>query len=230
MSLSDGDVVRFDYTLWSGDDALDTSIEDKAQELGIHRPDKAYRPLTITLGQRQIIPGLERRLVDAKPGTPTTIDVPAAEAYGARDANKIKDVPMAQFRKQKVQPQVGMQLNYENQRATITRVAGGRVRLDMNHDLAGKDLRYEITVQKVITDRKDKVEAVLEGLFVGGAPFTLSDDTLELEVPDQAKFDREWPMAKFRVVNELKQAAGEPIKVRLVEEYPAFTPPTDEEE
>ncbi len=230
MSLADGDVVRFDYTLWTGKEALDTSDEEKAKELGIHREDKAYRPLTITLGQRQIIPGLERRIVDMKEGDAKSIDVPAAEAYGARDAAKIKDVPMAMFRKQKVQPQVGMSLNYEGQRAVVSRVAGGRVRLDMNHDLAGKDLRYEITLRKIIQDRKDKVEAVLEGLFVGGAPFTLTDDTLELEVPDQAKFDREWPMAKFRVVNELKQAAGEPIKVRLVEEYPAFTPPTDEEE
>jgi FKBP-type peptidyl-prolyl cis-trans isomerase 2 len=223
MSLTEGDVVRFDYTLWNGKgDALDTSIEETAKELKIHNDKKAYRPLTITVGRRQIIPGLENELLGMEVGKSATFDIPAADAYGVRDASKIKDIPMAQFRKEKVQPQLGMTLNYENQRAIVTRVAGGRVRIDMNHDLAGQDLRYEINMTEQITDRNGKVAAVLDGLFMGGAPFTLTEDTLEMEVPQQALFDQSWAQAKFRVVNELKMAAGEPLVVKLVESYPAM--------
>ena len=50
----------------------------------------------------------------------------AAEAYGERDPAKVKDVPMAQFRKQKIQPQVGLELSFQGQRGVVTRV--GRVR------------------------------------------------------------------------------------------------------
>ncbi len=224
MALSEGDVIRFDYTLWvaGNDTPLDTSVEELAKKSGIHRDEKSYQPLTITVGRRQIIPGLESELLDLTIGETKTIDVPAAKAYGDRDPSKIKDVPMAQFRKQKLNPQPGMEVNFENQRAVITRVAGGRVRLDMNHDLAGKDLRYEVTLQETITEREPKVQAVLQTLFSGGAEFELSDDTLTLEVPQQALFDQNWMQAKFRVVNELKNAAGEPLVVKLVEKYPAM--------
>ncbi len=224
MALKEGDVIRFDYTLWvSGNETpLDTSDEELAKKTGIHREQKAYQPLTITVGRRQIIPGLESEIVNLKVGETKTIEVAAADAYGARDATKIKDVPMAQFRKQKVQPQPGMEINFENQRAVVTRVAGGRVRLDMNHDLAGKDLRYEVSLKETITEREPKVAAVLQTLFSGGAVFDLTDDTLTLEVPQQALFDQSWTQAKFRVVNELKIAAGEPLVVKLVETYPAM--------
>ncbi len=224
MALKEGDVIRFDYTLWiaGNDKPLDTSVEETAKKSGIHREQKAYQPLTITVGRRQIIPGLEAKLLGLKVGETKTIDVPAALAYGERDPARIKDIPMAQFRKQKVDPKPGMEINYENQRAVVTRVAGGRVRLDMNHDLAGKDLRYEVTLQETITEREPKVNAVLQTLFSGGAVFELSDDTLTLEVPQQAMFDQNWMQAKFRVVNELKNAAGEPLVVKLVEKYPAM--------
>ncbi len=224
MALNEGDVIRFDYTLWIAgtDTPLDTSVEEVAKKTGIHRDQKNYQPLTITVGRRQIIPGLEAKLLGLKVGETKTIDVPAALAYGDRDPAKIKDVPMAQFRKQKLTPQPGMEVNFENQRAVVTRVAGGRVRLDMNHDLAGKDLRYEVTLQETITDREPKVNAVLQTLFSGGATFTLTDDTLTLDVPQQALFDQSWTQAKFRVVNELKMAAGEPVVVKLVETYPAM--------
>ncbi len=231
MTLTDGDVIRFDYTLWDGQGKpLDTSIEDKAKDLKIHNDGKGYRPLTITVGRNQIIPGLEKELLALDVGTTKTIDVAAADAYGVRDPARIKDIPMAQFRKQKVQPQVGMAINYENQRAVITRVAGGRVRLDMNHDLAGHDLRYEVTITERITDREGKVRAVLENLFMGGSPFTLDGDVLTVDVPQQAMFDQQWSQAKFRVVNELKMAAGEPVQVKLVETYPAMPQALDEEE
>lgn len=224
MALKDGDVVRFEYTLWVDGKMVETSQEAVAQENGIHRDGRRYRPLTVTLGASQIIPGLESHIRShGQVGKPVTVEIAAADAYGEREAAKIKDVPMAQFRRQKVEPQVGMQLTYEGSRGTITRVAGGRVRVDLNHELAGKPLRYEYTIKDVLTDEKAKVEAVLDGLFPPGTyKYTLDEQGVSLEVPDQAKFDQNWLMAKFRIVAELRQATGRGKAVRLVEVYPAM--------
>lgn len=223
-SLKDGDVVRFDYTLWVDGKMLETSQEKVATDNGIHREGRHYQPLTVTLGASQIIAGLESHMRShAQVGKTVSVDLAAKEAYGEREAAKIKDVPMAQFRAQKVQPEVGMTLTYEGNRGTITRVAGGRVRVDLNHELAGKPLKYEYTIREVLTDEKAKVQAVLDNLFpAGSAPFELSADAVTVQVPDQARFDQKWMMMKFRVIGDLRLATEKKKAVKLVEVYPVM--------
>lgn len=235
--MQEGDVVSFDYTLWIDGDKkpLDTSIEDVAKEHDFHNPQKHYVPLTVTIGRKQIIPGLDAHLLTLKEGDESTVVIPADEAYGERDVKKMKDVPMAQFRKQKVVPQVGMTLNFENERATVVRVAGGRVRLDMNHDLAGKDLKYTVKVTKAVTDIPGKVDAVCGYLFpMGGHKVEMDENAkrVVLELPDQAKFDPQFAQHKFRVLSELRSATDMDFDIVIQETYPANPPGygPDEEE
>lgn len=224
MALKDGDVVRFDYTLYVDGKMLETSEEKVAKDNGIHRDGRRYQPLTITLGSRQIIPGLESHMRShGQKGKAVTVDIAAADAYGERDAKKIRDIPMAQFRSQKVQPEVGMQLNLGGERGTVTRVAGGRVRVDLNHDLAGKALRYDYTIRDVVDDEQGKVSAVLDNIFgPGAAKAKVEGDSVTVEVPDQVKFDQNWMMAKFRVVADLRTVTQKKKAVRLVEVFPVM--------
>jgi FKBP-type peptidyl-prolyl cis-trans isomerase 2 len=224
MALKDGDVVRFDYTLYVDGKLVETSDEAVAKTNGIHRDNRRYQPLTITLGSKQIIPGLESHLRShGQVGTAVTADIPAEEAYGARDPKKIRDIPMAQFRSQKVKPEVGLQLNLGGERGLVTRVAGGRVRVDVNHELAGKPLRYEYTLRQVVSDEAGKVEAVLANIFgPGNAKADLSADAVTVEVPDQVKFDQNWTMGKFRVVADLRMATDKKKAIKLVETFPVM--------
>jgi len=224
MALKDGDVVRFDYTLYVDSKMLETSEEAVAKANGIHRESRRYQPLTITLGSRQIIPGLESHLRShGQKGKAVTVDIAAADAYGERDPKKIQTIPMQKFKAQKVEPQVGMQLNLGNERGTVTQVAGGRVRVDTNHDLAGKALRYDYTVRDIVDDEQGKVAAVLGNIFgPGAAKATVADDSVTVEVPDQVKFDQNWMMAKFRVVADLRTVTGKKKAVKLVEVFPVM--------
>lgn len=224
MALKDGDVVRFDYTLYVDGKMLETSQESVAKANGIHRESRRYNPLTITLGSRQIISGLESHMRShGQKGQSVTVDIAAADAYGERDPKKIQTIPMQKFKAQKVQPQVGMQLNLGNERGTVTQVAGGRVRVDTNHDLAGKALRYDYTIRDVVDDEQGKVTAVLENIFgPGKAKATVHDDHVTVEVPDEVKFDQNWMMAKFRVVADLRSVTDKKKTVRLVEVFPVL--------
>jgi FKBP-type peptidyl-prolyl cis-trans isomerase 2 len=222
MALKDGDVVRFDYTLWVDGKPVETSEEAVARKEGIFREKRHYRPLTVALGNGQIIPGLESHLRShGQVGKPVKVELAPADAYGERSAEKVRDVPMAQFKKQKVEPRVGMQLNMEGQTGVVTRVAGGRVRVDLNHDLAGKPLTYEYTIREVVADDKAKVEAVLGNLFQPGSyKVSVDDAAVTLEVPEGARYDQNWMMAKFRIVSELRAATQKKKEIRLLEVFP----------
>jgi FKBP-type peptidyl-prolyl cis-trans isomerase 2 len=224
MALQDGDVIRFDYTLWVDGKPVETSQEEVARANGIHREGRRYNPLTVSLGNRMIIPGLESHIRShGQAGKTVKVEIAAKDAYGERDAQKIRDVPMAQFRKQKVEPKPGMTLTLEGQPGLITRVAGGRVRVDLNHELAGKALTYEYTLREVLSDEKAKVEAVLSNLFAKDAyKVRVEPDAIVLEVPDAAKFDQNWLMAKFRVVADLRAATNKKKAIRLVEVFPVM--------
>ncbi len=223
-ALKDGDVVRFDYTLWVDGKLLETSEEAVAKANGIQREGRGYKPVTVTLGASQIIKGLESHIRShGKPGVPVKADIKAEDAYGPRDPKKVQTIPMGKFKAQRVEPQVGMQLNLGNERGTVTQVAGGRVRVDTNHDLAGKDLAYEYTIRAVVTDEKEKLEAVLDNLFPKGSyKLELSKDAVTIEVPDQLKFDQNWTMAKFRVVADVRRATGKGKAIRFVETFPVM--------
>ncbi len=222
MALKDGDVIRLDYTLFVDGKLVETNSEEVAKKNDILREGKRYQPLVVALGAHQIIPGLESHIRShGQAGKPLKVDIAAADAYGERKADKIKDVPMAQFKSQKVQPQVGMSVNLSNERGIVTRVAGGRVRVDLNHDLAGKPLTYEYTITEVIADDAKKVEAVLANLFQPGSyKVAVTSDEVVFDVPDAAKFDNSWTMAKFTVVNQIRSVAGKRA-IKLVESFPA---------
>lgn len=223
-ALKDGDVIRFDYTLWVDGKLVETSQEDVAKANAIHRDGRGYKPITVTLGASQIIKGLESHIRShGQKGKAVKVDIAAEDAYGARDPKKIRDIPMAQFKAQKVQPEPGMQLNLGGERGTVTRVAGGRVRVDLNHDLAGKPLTYEYTIRDVVTDEKEKLTAVLDNLFPAGSyKVDVAADAVTIEVPDQVKFDQNWTMAKFRVIADVRRATGKAKAIKLVEVFPVM--------
>ncbi len=226
MAMKDGDVIRFDYTLWvkGSDKPTATSIEATAKENGLHRDERRYQPLTVTLGASQVIPGLESHIRShGQVGQAVTVELAPADAYGERDPKKVQTIPMAKFNAQKVKPEVGMSLNLGNERGIVTMVAGGRVRVDTNHDMAGKTLKYEYTVREVLSDEKSKVNAVLDNLFPKDSyKVHIENDAVVVEVPDQAKFDQNWMMAKFRVVGDLRNATEKTKAIKLVEVYPVM--------
>lgn len=225
-------MVRFDYVLSFDGDVREASTEEAAKKHGVHQDGRSYAPLTFVVGGRQIIPGLEAEVVEHKAGDSFSCTIPAADAYGERDPKKVQTIPMAQFKKQGVTPQVGQVINWNQQRVVVTHVGGGRVRVDGNHELAGKDLDYEVTVTDVVTDDKDKLAAVLDMFFSEAAEHEYDGNEVTLYIPDQAKFDQNWPMMKFRVLTQIRQVVGLDKPVNLVERYPAMAneAPVAEEE
>lgn len=140
-------VVTFHYTLRDPQGrVLDTSA--------------GGQPITFLEGAGQIIDGLDEQLRFAATGEKTTVQVPAARAYGERDPAQMQRV------KRELLPVDG-ELNVGDQfrtdvdpHAPIVRVRaieGDEVLLDANHPLAGVDLSFEVEIVAVRSPTADEL-------------------------------------------------------------------------
>lgn len=105
-------------------------------------------PLEFTVGSGDVIKGFDDGVAGMSVGDKKTVHIPADEAYGAKDDNRIVQFPRANFPAD-IQPEVGMQLNMTNGSGqmipvVIVDVEQDSVTLDANHPLAGQDLIFDI--------------------------------------------------------------------------------------
>jgi FKBP-type peptidyl-prolyl cis-trans isomerase SlyD len=129
-------VVTFHYTLRDpGGRALDSSAGSE--------------PITYLEGAGQIIEGLDEQLRTVAAGDKTRVQVPAAKAYGERDAAQVQRVKRAALPVEG-ELHVGDQFQTDTDRfapvVTVAAIEGDEVLLDANHPLAGVDLTFEVEI------------------------------------------------------------------------------------
>lgn len=136
-----GDTVRIHYTGTLSDGTVFDSSEGRA-------------PLEFTLGAGQVIPGFDRAVEGMEPGETQRVEIPAAEAYGPHREEMTLSVSPDQF-PEEMDPALGQQLQLsqpdgQSVVVRVTEIADDAVTLDANHELAGKDLTFEITLEEIV--------------------------------------------------------------------------------
>lgn len=112
-------------------------------------------PLEFTLGNGEVIPGLEEAILGMTPGEKKTVTIPPDKAYGQRNDEMMIVVEREKFPPHIV-PEVGQQLEIRRHEdggtfpVTVAGVSEASVTLDANHYLAGKDLTFEIVLVEVV--------------------------------------------------------------------------------
>ncbi|HKJ50785.1 MAG TPA: peptidylprolyl isomerase [Gammaproteobacteria bacterium] len=109
-------------------------------------------PMTYLHGARNIIPGLEQALEGKAEGDQLEVTIPPADAYGERSDDRVQQVPKEAFQgMDKVEP--GMAVTAQTEQGQInlvvTEVEDDLVTVDANHPLAGKSLKFKVTVEEV---------------------------------------------------------------------------------
>nr|WP_290427000.1 peptidylprolyl isomerase [Algoriphagus limi] len=135
MQAKKGDAVQVHYT-------------GKLEDGSVFDSSVNRQPLGFTLGDGNMIKGFDEAVHGMAIGDKKTVTIPAAEAYGERRDDMMIDVPRAQV-PANISPAVGMQLtlqggNGQPMPVTVTYVDEEKITLDANHQLAGKDLIFEI--------------------------------------------------------------------------------------
>ena len=151
MKIEKDRAVRFHYTLFDGaaagqEEPLETS--------------KEREPLAILAGRGNTIPGLDKALEGHEAGDTFSVDVPAAEAYGEKRDGLSQRIPKKHFGAQKLEPgmQVVLNTNFGPRAVTIQKVGMSVVDVDLNHPMAGRDLRFDIEIVDVREASPEEIE------------------------------------------------------------------------
>lgn len=163
MALKNKDFIEIEYTGKVKDENIvfDTTNEKTAKENNLSDQNTEFGPIVVCLGEGMLLKGLEDELIGKDPGS-YNIDIEAEKGFGKKDPKLIKLIPTAKFKKQQIQPVPGLQLNIDGMFGTIKTVSGGRTLVDFNHPLSGKELNYDIKVNKVVTDDNEKLKSFLK--------------------------------------------------------------------
>jgi FKBP-type peptidyl-prolyl cis-trans isomerase 2 len=169
--LNKKDFVELEFTAKVKDgQVFDTNIKEKAKELGI----EDVRPLWACIGEKMVLTGLDNALAGKEVGKEYEIELKPEEAFGKRNPNLVKTIPVSVFLEKQVNPVPGMFLNLDGLIVRISSVSGGRVLVDFNNPLAGKDVIYTFKIIKKVDDMTEKLK-ILSEFFVGTEKFELND-------------------------------------------------------
>lgn len=185
MAIKKGDFLELEYTgrIKEGLIVFDTTDEKVAKENNIHSPHGSYGPVVVCLGEEQLLKGLEEELEGKEAGKDYTFELPPEKAFGKKNAKLIRMIPYSAFKKQGVEPQPGMQVNVDNMIGIIKTATGGRCLVDFNNPLAGRDIIYEVKVNKIVTDDKDKIKSFVKlSLNLKDADVKLEGDKAEIKL------------------------------------------------
>ena len=184
MKIKKGAFIELDYIGRIKEDGriFDLTSVEIAKKEGLYHEQQQYGPRVICVGEGQIGKAIDSYLEGKDTGT-YTLSLEPEQAFGKKNAKLMKIVPISLFHKQKIRPFPGLQINMDGFMGIVKTVSGGRVIVDFNHPLAGRNVMYELTVKRVVTDVKEKIKAHLHTLFGKDIDFTFAQGKLTVDFP-----------------------------------------------
>lgn len=110
-------------------------------------------PIEFVCMAGQMIPGFDAAVEDMAVGEKKTVHIPAAEAYGERRNDLMQTVPVSMLPgAENLSTGDKVMLASPSGQpfpATVAKVEDGNITFDMNHEMAGKDLNFNIELLEV---------------------------------------------------------------------------------
>ena len=208
MKLKKKDFIEIEFTGKVKDgEIFDSNIEKDLKKIN---PDAKAKPFIFCLGEGMFLKGVEDFLIGKDIGE-YEIELPPEKAFGKRDSKLIQMIPAKTFKEHKLNPVSGFMFNFDGRLGKVLTVSGGRVMVDFNNPIAGKDVVYKIKILKKIDDLNEKIKAFNEFLFKRELKFKVEGKRISIEV--------EKPMIKFIEVfgEKFKDVFGLNLEVKEIE-------------
>jgi len=193
--------LRFTGRVKNGE-IFDTNVPEDAVKMGLEMENKPY---IICIGQGMILTKIDEFLTGKEIGKEYNLEVSQKDGFGERRKEFLKVLPMDLFRKQKMMPQTGMVMSFDGMPARISAVSGGRVTVDFNNPLAGKELVYDLKVHKKVDDLNEKIKSLILFFFRNDVKFELNekDKKIILDIDPKIKPFLEAFSGKFKDILSL---------------------------
>ena len=231
MALQKGDFILIDYTakVKETNEVFDTTIEETAKKEHLHKEGEIHEPKLVVIGEGWVLKALDESLTTMEPNKPTTVEIAPKDAFGPRDPEKVKRVPLKQLTAKGTNPIIGMRIDYNGKMASVRSIGAGRVLLDFNPPLAGKTLVYEVTVNKKLETNEEKTAALIhrripvveEAKF----KFNIQEKTLTVEMPEETFYLEGVQIAKRGIAIDVQKFLPEMAEIKFVETFKAELKP-----
>jgi len=112
-------------------------------------------PPSFVFGDGSLLPGFEAAIVGLSAGDHRRFTIPAADAFGIWQEDNVQHFPRHQFKELLLEP--GMVMHFSDASGAelpgvIKGFPDGRVEVDFNHPLAGRDLVFEVDILRVVDE------------------------------------------------------------------------------
>jgi len=231
MALQKGDFILLDYVakVKETNEVFDTTKEDVAKNAHLHKEGEFYEPKLVVIGESWVLKALDEALLTAEIGKETNVEIPADKAFGPRDPDKIRRVPIKQLYAKEINPIVGARIEFQGKTATIRSIGAGRVLLDFNPALAGRTLIYDLTVTKKLEVAEEKIGALIhrrvpvveENKF----KLTIQDKNLTIDMPEETFYVEGIQIAKRGVAMDIQKFLPDLAETKFVETFTAEPKP-----
>lgn len=225
MSLQKNDFILIDYTakVKETNEVFDTTNEETAKKEHLYKEGDIYEPKLVAIGEGWVLKALDESLTTMELNKPATVEIPPEKAFGARDAEKVKRIPLKQLTNKGTNPAIGMRIEYNGKMASIRAIGAGRVLLDFNPPLAGKTLVYDVTVNKKLENTEEKIANLIHRRIPLSEPakfkLTIENNTLSVEMPEETYYIEGIQVAKRGIANDVQKYFPEITTIKFAETF-----------
>ncbi len=230
MPFQKGDFLLIEYTarVKETGETFDTTLEEVAKKERLLKEGETYEPKLIVIGEGWMLKALDDKLPSLELNKPETIEISPEQAFGPRDPEKLKMIPLRRLRDKGITPQLGMRIEYEKKPATIRTVGAGRVTIDFNPPLAGKTLVYEVTAKQKLETSEEKISALIHRripiIDVEKFKLDIGKTHVVTHVPEEAFYLEGLQLAKRGIAADIQRFFPDVRKVEFVETFKSPKP------
>jgi peptidylprolyl isomerase len=227
VSLQKGDFITVDYVarVKETGEVFDTTFEEIAKKEHLFKEGEVYEPKLVVIGEGWVLKALDDSLTTVEVAKTSSVEIPQDKAFGARDPEKVRRVPLRQLTEKGTNPVLGMRVEYGGKTATVRALGAGRVLLDFNPPLAGKTLVYEVTVKKKLEKNEEKIHALIHrrtsAVEESKFRFTVRAKAVTIEMPEEAFYLEGIQLAKRGIALDIRKFFPNMRTVKFVETYAA---------
>jgi len=206
MAIKKNDFIEIEFTgkIKGTGEIFDTNIKVDAPTTNDQRPTTELKPFILSVGHKMLPNGFDADLEGKDTEKSYTLDLKPEDAFGKRDPQMVRMIPTKHFHEQKINPERGMKLALDGQLVKILSSDRGRTLVDFNNPLAGKPVTYTYKINKIVTDQKEKINALQDFLFRKTFEFEIKDKTVIFKIEKQFEPFVKMFAPKFEEILDLK--------------------------
>jgi peptidylprolyl isomerase len=225
VPIQKSDFVLVDYTgkVKETGEVFDTTSEEIAKESKLYKEGEIFEPRLVVVGEGWVLKALDEALLNLKIKKNETVEIPPDKAFGQRDPEKVKLVPLRRLTARGITPKLGSQIEYDKRLATVRTLGSGRVTLDFNPPLAGKTLVYDVTVNKKLKTDKEKISALIHRRIPAVEKekfsFKVGKKNAKVDMPEEAFYVEGIQLAKRGIALDIHRFLPQITTIKFVEAF-----------